>query len=246
MPPNYHEQKKYPVLYVLHSYKLNENHWFQDLGVTQTADELIAAGKIEPMIIVAPRIDNSFGVNSAELPGYIAESGKPGDEGVLFTGKYEDYITKDVVNYVDQHFKTISSRKGRYLGGTSMGGFAALHIGFNHPELYSKVGGHAPALLTGDLWPPLAKLVFPTTAAREHNDPLALAASRNLHQLNIYLDCGDQDDFKQAVADLDGLLKGRKTASYQYQFTPGGRHDDAYWRSQMVNYLMFYGNTHGV
>ncbi|WP_410770406.1 alpha/beta hydrolase [Fontibacillus sp. BL9] len=241
LPPHYNAQDEYPVLYVLHSYTVNESQWFNTLKITETADALISSGKIEPMIIVAPRINNSFGVNSSDVSGYSAASGKPEDAGVLHTGKYEDYISKDVVEFVDTHFNTIKSRQARYLGGTSMGGFAALHIGFKHPEVYGKVGGHSPALFVGDMWEPLEKLVFPNADARANNDPLALAASRKLNKLSIYLDYGDQDDFKAAIDKLEGILKGAKTKSYELHVAPGGRHDDAYWSSQLENYLLFYG-----
>lgn len=70
LPPDYEAKEKYPVLYVLHAYKLNEDHWFQALHITEQADTLIAAGKIEPMIIVAPEIDNSWGMNSADEKKY--------------------------------------------------------------------------------------------------------------------------------------------------------------------------------
>lgn len=240
LPANYESQDKYPVLYVLHSYKLNEDHWWNPLKVTEKADELIANGKIEPMIIVAPMIDNSFGINSSEQPGTVPESGKPGDEGVLYKGKYEDYITQDVIKYVDTHFKTNKARDSRYLGGTSMGGFAALHIGFSHPELYGKVGGHSPALFVGPMWDVLEKLIYPTETVRKQNDPLLLAKTQKLNKQRIYLDMGDKDDFLGALKHLDQVLASRPTKSYELHVNPGGKHDDAYWSSQMENYLLFY------
>lgn len=242
LPPNYDEQDKYPVLYLLHSYKTNENQWFDTLKIAEKADALIAAGRIEPLIIVAPRIDNSFGVNSSELPGYEEGSGNPGDDGVLHTGKYEDYITKDVISYVDTHFNTSKSRNSRYIGGTSMGAFASLHIGFRHPDLYSKVGGHSPALFVGDMWAPLEKLLYPTPEVRKENDPLLLAASKKLNKLKIYLDMGDQDSFKDATTKLKDTLSGVKTKSLDFHINKGG-HDDAYWSSQIDNYLLFYAGA---
>ncbi len=243
LPPNYDSQDRYPVLYVLHSYKLNEDHWFDALGITKKSDALIAKGSIEPLIIVAPEIDNSFGVNSSKQPGYAEGSGAPGDEGVLYTGMYEDYITKDVVSYVDTHFNTLKSRNSRYIGGTSMGGFSALHIGFRHPELYSKVGGHSPALFDGPMWDVLEKMIYPTKEVRKQNDPLYLAANQKLNKLQIYLDMGDQDDFKVVTQKLSDILKGVKTKSFEFHVNKGGHHDDAYWSSQMENYLLFYAGV---
>jgi esterase/lipase superfamily enzyme len=68
-----------------------------------------------------------------------------------------------------------------------------------------------------------------------------LASTQKLNRLSIYLDCGDQDDFKAATNQLNGILQTQKTKSFEFHTTPGGKHDDAYWSSQMENYLLFYG-----
>lgn len=243
LPPNYDRKHNYPVLYVLHAYKLNEDHWFNDLQITQKADEMIEKSSIKPLIIVAPEMDNSFGVNSSVQPGYQAGSGNPGDDGVLTTGMYEDYVTKDVVPYVDSHFNSIRSSNSRYIGGTSMGGFAALHIGLRHPALFGKVGGHSPAIFDGPMWEPLEKMLYPSETIRQANDPLILAATSKLNHVQIYVDMGDQDDFKDAVRKLDGILSKAKTQSYQFHVTQGAHHDNAYWSSQIENYLTFYAGA---
>ncbi|EFM11270.1 putative esterase [Paenibacillus curdlanolyticus YK9] len=239
LPPDYEAKEKYPVLYVLHAYKLNEDHWFQALHITEQADTLIAAGKIEPMIIVAPEIDNSWGMNSADEKKIWL--GDPTDPGAWYEGRYEDYVTKDVVGYIDGHFKSDKSRNSRYIGGTSMGGYAALHIGFRNTQLFSKVGGHAPAVFQDELWKPLFDWMYPTEADRNAKDPLRLAATAKLNQTSVYLDCGDLDEFKIATGKLNEILSGRKLKHYEFHLIPGGKHDDAYWSGQMASYLTFYG-----
>lgn len=106
-------------------------------------DSLIAASKIEPMTIVCPRMDNSRGLNSAK----IARQEKIGNN-VIDVGRYEDYFIQEIIPYIDGNFNTIASRKGRYVGGCSAGGFAAIHYGLKYPELFSRIGGHMPAIET--------------------------------------------------------------------------------------------------
>jgi enterochelin esterase-like enzyme len=241
LPVGYDGRTNYPVLYMVHAYPFNEDHWFQTLKITEKADELIANGTIEPMIIVAPRIDNSWGINSAEKVGI--SNGKPDDPKAWVEGMYEDYLIKDVINYVDTHFSTNKSRKGRYIGGASMGGYAALHVGLRNLQLFSKVGGHAPALFQDKMAAWMKKWMFPTDEVRRQRDPIYLAEDKSLERTEIYLDCGDKDDFVLATKKMDEVLSQKKTLSYQFHLVEGGHHDDAYWGSQVENYLKFYGDA---
>ena len=59
---------------------------------------------------------------------------------------YEDYFIKEVIPLIDKEFNTIKTKEGRYVGGISAGGYAALHNSFRHQDLFSKVGGHMPAI----------------------------------------------------------------------------------------------------
>ncbi|BBI30934.1 alpha/beta hydrolase [Cohnella abietis] len=226
LPPNYEVKNKYPVLYIIHGYGGNEDSWIQGLGIDKSADKLLSEGKIKPLIIVSPEIDNSYGFNSA-------------------LGKYNDYIVKDLVQYVDSHFSTDATRGGRYIGGLSMGGWAALHSAFQYPELYSKVGGHSPAVWM-DFWADTGGLknwIYPSEEIRKQRDPLALAETQNLDGLSVYLDSGDQDGYRfyQGAEALNQLLLSKKVNS-QYHHSPGG-HDGDYWKKNMEAYLLFYSGT---
>lgn len=56
---------------------------------------------------------------------------------------------KGVVPYIDSKYNTINDRNGRYIGGSSMGGYIALYYGLRHSELFSKIGGHMPSVKIG-------------------------------------------------------------------------------------------------
>jgi len=55
------------------------------------------------------------------------------------TGNWEDFITQDVVHYVDTHFRTLATRESRGIAGISMGGYGALKIAMKHPDLFCAV-----------------------------------------------------------------------------------------------------------
>lgn len=224
LPKGYSDKQKYPVLYLIHGLGSTETMWFPDLGMEKTADKLIDEGKIKSLIMVAPQIDNSYGYNS-------------------FSARYGDYLTEDLIGYVDSHFSTDARRESRYIGGLSMGGWAALHNAFTHPELFGKVGGHSPALWMDD-WSiggsDLRFMLYPDDEVRKLRDPLKLAETEDLSGLSVYLDCGAQDEnkFYEGTAALFRKLRDRKVKVEYHPFT--GKHSDAYWREHEADYLLFY------
>ncbi len=223
LPIGYVEEKKYPVLYMIHGYGGSEDSWLPELGLDKSADQMLNDNKINPLIIVSPQIDNSYGFNS-------------------LSGNYSDYIVKDLIQYVDSHFGTDATREGRYIGGLSMGGWAAFFNGFQHPELYSKVGGHSPALFMDD-WSNAAGLkdwLYPTEELRKQRDPLFLVETQDLKGFSVYLDSGDEDGFKfyQGAEALYQQLQSKNVKS-EYHLFPGG-HDNDYWSKHTRDYLLFY------
>jgi len=228
-PPGYATTEKYPVLYLYHGYGGNEDSWIRVLGIGAVADEWIGQGKIEPLIIVTPQIDVSYGFNSEPF------------------GNYSDYIAQDVIRYVDGNFSTAADRENRYIGGLSMGGWAALHNAFTYPELFSRAGGHSPAVWMDD-WTDTGGLknwIYPTEKVRQQRDPYYLADTADLSGMSVYLDSGDQDYYKfyQGAEALDAKLRGRNVRS-EYHLNPGG-HDEAYWTAHLGDYLLFYSGSTG-
>ncbi|MFN2127965.1 MAG: alpha/beta hydrolase, partial [Anaerolineales bacterium] len=59
---------------------------------------------------------------------------------------FADLVCKDIINYIDQNFRTIADRKGRAINGISMGGFGAISLGLSHPDLFCSIGSHSGAL----------------------------------------------------------------------------------------------------
>jgi enterochelin esterase-like enzyme len=138
LPPDYDSNAaaRYPVLYLNHGGGGDDANWTSETlkggGSAQfILDNLIAAGKAKPMIVVMP---NTHGCASATPSA-------PGKDDACT----QEYL-KDIIPYVDSHYRTKASRENRALAGLSMGGFVVLHTGLPHldtfSELYVYSSGH--------------------------------------------------------------------------------------------------------
>ncbi|MUT65263.1 esterase family protein [Paenibacillus sp. NEAU-GSW1] len=234
LPEGYSDGKDvYPVLYALHGKNGNENSFFANgLNMGEKAAKLAREGRIKPMIIVAPQLDNSYGVNSAE---------KPKDKNEYQLGMYEDFLIKEVIPAIDASFNTIKSREGRYIGGISMGGYAALHLAFTYPSMFSKVGGHSAAVW--EETPEYLTWLYGGESTQEEVDPVRLAAQGKALDLAVYLDHGSKEHEHIAAGNKALIAELDKTgASYEFHTSSGG-HNNKYWAAHIEDYLLFYDGT---
>ena len=144
-PAGYEEgNKRYPVLYLLHGAGGDENAWSELGRAAQIADNLIAQGKAEPMIIVMP---NGNGGQKAVPGEYENSMYKPSfmSPGMM-DGAIEKAFPKDVVGYVDTHFRTIADKNHRAISGLSMGGFHSIYISANNPDLFGYIAPMSAAI----------------------------------------------------------------------------------------------------
>lgn len=236
LPKGYSRKTQYPVLYLIHGYGADGDSCFREFDLEKKVDELIESNKIPPMIIVAPSIDNSYGVNSSKKPISLYQNK---------LGMYEDYICKEVIGYIDSKYSTKATRDGRYIGGFSMGGHVALHLGFAHTDLFSKVGGHSPAIwFEGSSNPDadyMMQWIYPSEQLKKERDPLLLAQDKDLSETKVYLDCGKEDEFKfnEGCEKLNNVLQSKKV---NVQYYPNeGNHSVEYWNNNIEKYMLFYG-----
>jgi enterochelin esterase family protein len=139
LPPGYERdaQKTYPVLYLNHGGGEDDSHWTRTPpggGMAHLIlDNLIAAGKARPMILVMP---NTRGIAAYTPP-------KPGEDDVVT----QEYL-KDIIPYVEKHYRARPGRENRALAGLSMGGFVVMNTGLSHldtfGELYVYSSGYFP------------------------------------------------------------------------------------------------------
>lgn len=232
-PKGYSEEVDYPVLYFFPdgggSVKLVMNQY----GIAEKAEKLIVEGEIEPLIIVAVDIDRSFGVNSSEKVETVETS-----TGKIFEkGMYEDYFINEIIPFIDSRYSTISLKQGRYIGGYSMGGFAALHIALRNPELFSKAGGHSPSIFVSEFPDKtVSDFLYPTESIRTERDPINIVQNQDTKELIIFLDVeiGGSEGVKYLyeVAADSGVEAEYHVLSLS--------HSRASCNQNMEQYLLFY------
>jgi len=134
LPPGYATDKdrRYPVVYALHGYSIGAEQWSQEIHVPQTIEGAFAQGTA-PMIVVLPDSKTQYG-------GSIYSSS-------VTVGDFEKFISRDLVAYVDAHYRTIPDRRARGLAGHSMGGYGTARIGMKHPEVFGSMYVMSPGLL---------------------------------------------------------------------------------------------------
>jgi enterochelin esterase-like enzyme len=244
LPPRYGEfTMRYPVVYLLHPWGMDERYWTERLGLPKVADRLIHAGAVPPFIAVMPQGDKSFFVNAEDKGGdysLIVRLDPEFFEGALEGyGDYGDYLLGDVIPFAERLYAARSDRAGRVIAGTSMGGAGGGVLAFTHPEVFGAVGIHSPTLFgAGRLGPPwIFGLGDEDAFARL--DPIQLAGGlRPTDGLRIYLDCGQEDDLCGLVDDLHYALAGGGI-EHVYYVRPGGHNGD-YWRAHLAEYIGFY------
>lgn len=130
LPPDYEtSDERFPVVYCLTGFTgrgrmfLNDNAFTPNFA--ERMDMLISAKKIRPMIAVMPDCFTRYGGSQ-----YINSSA---------TGNYEDYLTNELISFVDENFRTIPDKNSRAMMGKSSGGYGALICGLRHADKFGLV-----------------------------------------------------------------------------------------------------------
>lgn len=141
LPPGYAADtaRRYPVVYALHGYGLTADGFAGLLQTPQTAEGAFAAGA-PGMIVVVP--DTQTLHNGSMYSSSVT------------IGDWEGFITRDLVGYVDAHYRTLPDRLSRGLAGHSMGGYGVARLGMKHPETYGALYIMSPCCLSARDAPP--------------------------------------------------------------------------------------------
>ena len=136
-PAGYEESNgKYPVFYLLHGGGGDEDAWTTLGRACQIMDNLIAQGKAKPMIIVMPNGNPGQSVAFTDAPVNSTVSA-PYDMG---KGLFEESMVKDIIPYVERHYRVIANKDNRALAGLSMGGMQTLTLTGNYPKMFGYIG----------------------------------------------------------------------------------------------------------
>lgn len=215
LPHAYAEtNRRYPVLYLLHGIWGHFSDWDTESNLATYAGNL-------DLIIVMADAGNSWYVNSATVPRH----------------KFEDYVAKDLIAYIDANYRTIRERSGRAIAGLSMGGYGALKFGLKYPDMFAFAGSMSGALnAPGDL--DTRQVLFrknllavfgpPGSATRKENDVYGLLKQADPAKLSyIYIACGKEDPFVEVNRSFVAQLDAQHVAhEYHESF---GSHTWNYW-----------------
>ena len=171
-PPGYdtNVRTRYPVLYLQHGAGEDETGWTKQGHANFILDNLLAANKAKPMIVV---MDKGYAYRPGERPaGRGAGPGAPpgaqaagrgaapgggrggggvGGNGLLAASTFESVVIDDLIPTVDRTFRTLSDRDHRALAGLSMGSMQAMQISLRNLDKFSWIGFFSGATVSGDL-----------------------------------------------------------------------------------------------
>lgn len=227
-PPGYDRStERYPVLYLQHGWGEDEDAWSHQGHENFILDNLIAAQKAKPMIIVnengmtginfQPPPPPRPGANPSAPPPRPTASAISEERYALF----DRIIFGDLVPFIDSRFRTIPDREHRALAGLSMGGGQAVRIGLNHLDQFAYVGAFSPAL-------------FITDTAKDYDGALADAAKLNRQLRLLWIGVGS-DDF--LLAPVKQSHENLERAGIKHVWVESsGAHVWTVWRKYLADF----------
>jgi len=220
-PPGYSPANKqaYPVLYLLHGLGDDAAGWTTVGRANYILDNLLAQGKIKPMIMV-----NTLGYGLPENTRGVTGTGTtPGNESL---DKYREALFAEVMPQVEKSYKVSKDRKQRAIAGLSMGGVTALYVGLNAVDKFAYVGGMSSAMT----------MINPDPAVNFPN------IGKTASQLKLlWVACGLQDGLLVGNQKLRDYLTSQKV-NLTYIENPGAHTWDM-WRHYLTDFapLLFQG-----
>ena len=224
-PPEYaFERRSYPVLYMLHGVAGGSSEW-EELGLLDAADHLIAAGEIDPMLIVLPDGGPNYWANHADGT------------------RWGDFVVEDVVAVVDRLYRTRPERHARAVGGLSMGGEGALRLALLHPDVFGIAAAHAPSLRTSyaQLSEDLRALYGDPDRWRSLSPYWLVSDGDAAERLTLSIDVGEDDPWRDNAEALHERL-----LAYDIEHTFAvleGEHNATYWQAHRDRFLRFYSRA---
>jgi enterochelin esterase-like enzyme len=201
--------EKYPVLYILHGGGEDERGWATQGKTDLILDNLIAANKAKPMLIVMPDgnvTGQGFGENTLRM--------------------FERELKQSIIPFVEKNYRAETGSKSQALAGLSMGGIQTLYVGINNTELFSYLG----VFSSGWIMPAQNDLANKQyDFMKTNNDKI----KKNLNLL--WIGVGGKEDI--AYNNCQALLKklDELNVKYIYSEYPGG-HTWPVWRNNLYNF----------
>ena len=220
-PDSYDREKELPVVYLLHGYSDDYAGWIAKAKGFEKAADLYKC------MIVCP--DGGF-------------SSWYWDSPVDSSFRYETYISKELVGWIDSKYKTIKNKKGRAITGLSMGGHGALYLAFKHPDVFGAAGsmsGGVDIRPFPNNWDMSKRLgTYAQNPGRwEKNTVINMLHLVTPGNPALIIDCGTDDFFFKVNEALHQQLLLRNIP-HDYITRPGV-HDWEYWKNAIEYQLLF-------
>ncbi len=213
-PPGYNEsKKKYPVIYIQHGGGEDHRGWMQQGRTANIMDNLIAAGKAEPAIVVSANSNVRSGGRRAG--GYSWEGMQP----------FRNEMIDNIIPFVEKNYRTKAGKENRAMCGLSMGGGQSFYIGLRSPEVFANVGIFSTGMFGGnagsanfDLENAVPGIISDSKAFNEQFD-------------NIFISCGEQD---MRIEHNRAVAKRLNEAGVEVKFSSyPGDHEWQVWRKSL-------------
>lgn len=206
-PPAYSQDKKYPVLYLLHGIGGDETEWQRFASPDILFDNLIKDGDAVPMIVVMP---NGRAQKNDRAEGNVFESAPA-------FAVFERDLLDDVIPAIESRYSVLADREHRALAGLSMGGGQSLNFGLTHLDTFAWIGGFSSA---------------PNTKTPEELIPDPNKTREGLKLL--WLSCGNKDGLINVSQRMQRHLK-EKEIPHVWNVDAHG-HDPTHWRNNLFHF----------
>ncbi len=207
LPPNYSEDTKYPVLYLLHGIGCDKGQW-PSINAENILSNMIYRGETQPLIAVFPSVIPKDG---------LSEGNGVSPENIAAFTLFEEEFLQDLEPYIRTHYSVSEDRKDTGVCGLSMGGMEALHLGFSIKDHFNYIGSFSAAptlnqeLLTLEGWQSTPEFVLLCSGTADKT------VGENPFNYHMTLENNGVDHIW-----------------YQY---PRGGHSDNVWQNGLVNFL---------
>ncbi|MFB3921799.1 MAG: esterase [Terriglobia bacterium] len=217
-PPGYNPQKKqrYPVLYLLHGYSDDASAWTAVGRANVILDNLIAQGKVKPMLVVMPL---GYGapefVEPTSVPGGVFRDEKLRQRNY---DRFRDALLQEVIPAVESTYRVAKDRNARAVAGLSMGGTESLYVGLNALDRFAWVGAFSSGGLDDDFVRSFPKL------DSKANSQLRL----------LWIACGTDDRLIDLNRKLREWLKSKDVRFTEIE--TAGAHSWQVWRRNLAEF----------
>lgn len=227
-PPGYDQStSRFPVLFLQHGWGEDEAGWSDQGHENFILDNLIAAQRAKPMIIVNE--NGLTGVNfQPPPPPKPGTSPSPPPNGAVSRffmeeryALFDKILTNDLIPYIDAKFRTIPDRDHRALAGLSMGGAQAIRIGLNHLDEFAYIGAFSPAIEISEL-------------SKDYDGILSNPFMINQQLRLLWIGIGSEDFLYVPVKNSHELLE--KAGVKHIWIESSGAHVWTVWRKYLADF----------